>query len=130
VKAKPEAMWAALTTGDGVCTIVGACSIEAADRKRPMAKVGDSVRAKAGNDGGNLVVSHVKPNKELRVAWEQDAGGYLCVFKFVLTPTPQGTRVEFVDRYTDDSPKVDDGAKWIVDARTKSEQAFRKLLPQ
>ncbi|MEO6463430.1 MAG: hypothetical protein ABIP29_10180 [Candidatus Eisenbacteria bacterium] len=75
--------------------------------------------AKVWSDTGRLVVTHIAPGRELRVAWEPANASYICAKCIVLRPKGKGSEIEYLDRYSDDQLDADATAA-KVSAATKS----------
>lgn len=121
IAAPPTRVWQVLTTAQGFSTLTG-CDIFTADRARSFARVGDHMSARVWTDTGRLVVTHIAPGRELRVAWEPGNASYLCAKRIVMHPRGKGTEVEYLDRYSDDQPNADATAAKVT-AATKSQIA-------
>jgi len=67
--------------------------------------VGDWVTAKIEADRGVLIVSNVKQENELRLAWEPDNGSFICQLRFLLQPEGRGTRLTYMMRYSESAPQ-------------------------
>ena len=127
VKAAPTKVWAALTSLEGFGTLTG-FQPQAGQKLSAFSKVGDHVLAQVWDDKGRLIVTEFVPMRELRVAWEPEKGHYLCQKRAVLSPSGEGTSVEYWDRYTDDQPNADDTARQVVADTEKHIEAFRKFV--
>ena len=107
VAAPPAAVWAYVTSGRNFVTWCPQWK-SAKNAAHSIVKVGDVLDyMDEWGHGGRSIVTYLAKDKELRVAHEPDDGSYICQAKFVLTPTPRGTRVLFWDQYTDESPAKD-----------------------
>jgi hypothetical protein len=113
VAAPVSRVWATASSVAGFGAITGFVPAEGAKTTR-FAEIGDALPATMWTDKGMLVATRVTNEKELRVAWEPESGGYLCGKRIVLTPVQGGTQVEYWDRYTDDQPNVDETAAQVV----------------
>jgi hypothetical protein len=107
VAAPPAAVWAYLTQGKNLVTWCPEWKAPS-NTKVSIAKVGDVLdySDEWGNNGRSIVTYLVK-DKELRVAHEPNKGDYMCQAKFVLGGTGKGTRVDYWEQYTDESPSKD-----------------------
>ena len=59
-----------------------------------------------GNSGHSLVTFAAR-DRELRIVLEPDNASYFCQVKFLLSPTPTGSQVRYLDQYTDESSPKD-----------------------
>jgi uncharacterized protein YndB with AHSA1/START domain len=125
LKASPAAVWTALTTWEGFCTLTG---FKPTGPQKNISKVGDSTAAQVWDDKGALVVTGLVPGKELRVSWEPENASYLCAKRVVLKPSAAGTTVEYWDRYTDDQADADATARKVVADTAQHVAAFRKMV--
>jgi uncharacterized protein YndB with AHSA1/START domain len=107
IAAPPAAVWAQITQGKNLVTW---CPVwkSPGNAKISLSKVGDVLEYKDewGNGGRSVVTYYVK-NQELRVAHEPTDGSYLCQARIVLKPSAAGTRVEYLEQYTDESAPAD-----------------------
>lgn len=107
IKAPPATVWAQLTEGKNLVTW---CPVwkngkNAAVR---LTKVGDSLDfTDQWGNGGRSVVTFWAPERELRVTHEPENGSYLCQARVSLSAGGAGTRLAWVERYTDESPEAD-----------------------
>lgn len=107
IKATPAAVWTQLTDGKHLITW---CPVwkngkNAAVR---LTKVGDSLDfTDQWGNGGRSIVTFFAPGRELRVAHEPDNGSYLCQARVSLSLGGAGTRLSWVERYTDESSETD-----------------------
>jgi hypothetical protein len=127
VKATPTKVWASLTSIEGFGTLTG-FQPQAGQKPSAFSKVGDHLLAQVWEDKGRLIVTEFVPVRELRVAWDPEKGHYLCQKRVVLSPSGEGTSVEYWDRYTDDQPNADDTARQVVADTEKHIEAFRRLV--
>lgn len=124
-------VWVAITSGAEFCTLAGFTLEPNADPRAPrmFQRVGDVLRARVGDDIGTLICTEFISGKELRVCWEPQNGSYLCHKWLRLRPTPTGTRLIYVDRYTDDQAgSVDATAKRVAADRDKALAAFKSRI--
>ena len=107
VTAPPAAVWAYMTQGKNLVTWCPEWKASA-NTKVNLSRVGDVLdySDEWGNNGRSIVTYLVK-DKEIRVAHEPNKGDYMCQAKFMLSPAAAGTRVEFVEQYTDESKPED-----------------------
>ena len=104
VSARPEAVWAVLTTGRNMVTW---CPLwkKPANAKVNLKRVGDVLdfTDAFGNDGRS-VVTYLAPAKELRMVHEPTNGSYYCQARIQLEPNAAGgTTVTYRESYTDES---------------------------
>ena len=107
VMAKPEVVWAHMTTGKNLVTW---CPQWKSPKNATvnLTRVGDVLDyTDEWGNGGRSVVTYLDRGKELRVAHEPTKGDYMCQGKLVLTPTEKGTKVVMWDQYTDESSATD-----------------------
>jgi hypothetical protein len=123
LKVPPAKVWATITSVDGFSALTG---FKAGGGT--FTKIGDSAPAQAWEDTGRLVVTELVPGKELRVAFEPAQGHYLCQKRLLLTPTSEGTKLEYWDRYTDDQPNADQTAQQVAADTEKAIDAFKKMM--
>ena len=102
INAAPKAIWSVLTDIKKLSEIED-FGYEGNPTK--LSKVGDSVPLKVFGDTGSFILIYSKPNTELRYAWEPDNASYLCQERWLLTPSANGTKVTFEDRYTESGPQ-------------------------
>lgn len=105
--APPAAVWTALTTGSSLVTW---CPVwkSPANAKVKLARVGDTLEfLDEWGNGGRSVVTFLEPGRELRVAHEPTTGAYLCQARVTLEPQGAGTRVTYVEQYSDASSESD-----------------------
>lgn len=127
VKAEPARVWAAISTAGGLAALGG---FQAADPAKPLSRVGDAAAGTASGDKGVAVCTHAAPEKELRVAFEPDAGHYVCHRTVRLERTAAGTRVRVLERYSDDQPpeKADATARGVAAEMERALAAFAQLV--
>jgi uncharacterized protein YndB with AHSA1/START domain len=107
VAAPPAAVWKQLTEGKNLVTW---CPVWKApsNAKVMLTKVGDVLDfTDQWGNGGRSVVTFLAPNKELRVAHEPNDGSYLCQARILLEASGAGTKVTYVESYTDESAEAD-----------------------
>lgn len=126
VAAPPTRVWEVLTTARGFSTLTGV-DISTPDRARSFARVGDHMSARVWTDTGRVVVTHIAPGRELRVAWEPGNASYVCAKRIVLRPRGKTTEIEYLDRYSDDQPTVDATAAKVAAATRQQIAAFTAL---
>jgi hypothetical protein len=98
-----------------------------ADSTRTLAKLGDSLPALAWGDTGRVVVSGLVPQHELRVAWEPNNASYFSSRRVVLTPSAEGTLVEYTVRYTDERAEADQNASRAFGETLRAVTSFKAL---
>jgi len=117
VAAAPAAVWAHVTTGKNLVTWCPQWK-SARNATVNLTRVGDVLDySDEWGNAGRSIVTFVAANKELRVAHEPNDGSYMCQARLVLAPVAGGTKVDFWDQYTDESPPTD------RDATSKKMQA-------
>lgn len=127
VAAPAEAVWAHLTTGKNVVTWCPYWKSEG-NAAVNLTKVGDVLEyADDWGNKGRSVVTHLVKEKELRVAHEPADGSYMCQARLVLEPADKGTRVRYLEQYTDESePKDREATAMKMEAEMKSALAALK----
>jgi len=127
VAAPADAVWAHLTTGKNVVTW---CPYWKSDTNAAvnLTKVGDVLEyADDWGNKGRSVVTHLVKEKELRVAHEPNDGSYMCQARLVLEPADKGTRVRYLEQYTDESePKDREATAGKMEAEMKAALAALK----
>jgi hypothetical protein len=103
ISAAPKAIWSVLTDIKKLSEI-GNFGYEGTPKK--ISKVGDSVPLKVFGDRGFYILTYSKPEAELRYTWEPDNASYICQERWLLAPSPNGTKVTFEDRYTESGPQT------------------------
>lgn len=68
---------------------------------KTFSKVGENARLKEMGDEGILFLSFINKPSELRFNWEVDGGSYLCQERWMLVSESKGTKVTFIERYTE-----------------------------
>lgn len=107
IAAPPAAVWKHLTEGRSLVTWCPLWKKEA-NAKVTLARVGDSLDyTDQWGNGGRSVVTFLSAGAELRIAHEPQDGSYLCQSKLTLAPEGGGTRVRWVEQYTDESADAD-----------------------
>lgn len=107
VAAPAARVWEQVTVGRNLVTWCPEWKSERNATAR-LSAVGDVLDYRdAWGNGGRSVVTYLVARKELRVAHEPDDGSYICQARMVLTPTPRGTRVRWIESYTDESAAKD-----------------------
>jgi len=107
VSAPAGAVWTYMTTGKNFATW---CPNWKSDKNAAMTltKVGDVLEfTDDWGNKGRSVVTHFVKDKEMRVAHEPNDGSYMCQARLVLEPTDKGTRVRYLEQYTDESKAED-----------------------
>jgi len=120
VAAPPAKVWSILTTGKNLVTW---CPLwkDAANAKISLTKVGDVLDfTDEWGNGGRSIVTYLDPGKELRIVHEPDNGSYMCEAKITLAADGKGTKLTYVEQYTDESSEADRKANA---AKTEQEMA-------
>lgn len=121
ITAPSAAVWTQLTDGKNLVTWCPAWKSGKNAAVR-LTKVGDTLDfTDAWGNGGRSIVTYFSPERELRVAHEPENGSYLCQARVNLSPGGAGTRLAWVERYTDESPEADRTAtatRMIADMKT------------
>ncbi len=107
VAAPPARVWEQVTVGRHLVVWCPVWKSEGNTTAR-ISAVGDVLQFRdAWGNRGRSVVTYLVPLQEVRVTHEPDDGSYVCQARLVLTPTAKGTRVRWMETYTDDSPPKD-----------------------
>lgn len=120
IAAPPAAVWSAVTTGKNLVTW---CPVWKSPRNAAvsLAKVGDVLDfTDAWGNGGRSIVTFLAKDKEIRVAHEPNDGAYVCQARFTIAPAAAGSRVTWLEQYTDESAAKDAEA---TAAKTQAEMA-------
>jgi hypothetical protein len=107
ISAPPAAVWKHMTTGKNLVTW---CPVwkSPSNAKINISKVGDVLDfTDQWGGGGRSIVTYLDLDKEIRVAHEPTDGSYLCQSRLVLAPAGSGTRVAYMEQYTDESSAED-----------------------
>ena len=124
IKATPAAAWKALTGVEGQ----SAMGFKP-DAPGQAVSEGKPVHGDCAGDKGNLVVTRSVKEKELRIYFDPDHGGYVCHTRIRLEPTAAGVRVTLSDWYSEE--KADQKEKNRAASQQGMEQgidAFKRLL--
>ena len=105
INAAPQAVWGVLTDAQKLANVTG---FEYNGPVKKLEKMGDNVPMKGFGDTGSLIVVYAKSGAELRYAWEPDNASYLCQGRWTLTAAGKGSKVTYVDRYTESGPQTAD----------------------
>jgi hypothetical protein len=103
VPAAPGDLWKKVVSKDGLIKILG---MEEAMGDENMGDAGSKLCGKLGGEGGNLVVTHINLESEIRYSWEPDQGGYVCHVTVKMAPSGKGSRVTVSDSYSDEKPAL------------------------
>jgi len=104
VAAPASEVWSYMTTGKNLVTWCSYWKNET-NSDIQLDEVGDVLEfLDSWDNGGRSVVTYLDPRREIRVAHEPTNGSYLCQARFRLEPIADGTRVTYVEHYTDESP--------------------------
>jgi hypothetical protein len=103
VHAKPAALWALLIESGKLSAISNESIMSGVAR---YAKIGDASQIISGADTGSLVVTLIKPSREIRFAFEPRNGSYACQQRWELQPIGDSTKVLFLERYTESGPEA------------------------
>jgi len=125
IKAPPAKVWEALLSKEGCMTAFGGTSDA---NLSSLAKIGDNLKTKVGEDMGTLVVTYVKPMEAIRYNWEPEKGHYACVARFTMKAGGAGTILEMSDGYSDDQTDPDKYAKQAVEEMKTHLAAFKKFV--
>ncbi|MBK6913698.1 MAG: hypothetical protein IPH11_08510 [Ignavibacteriales bacterium] len=98
INAPGEKIWSLLTDVKKHSAIMGS---EYKGGAKTFSKVGESARLKEMGDEGTLFLSFINKPSELRFNWEVDGGSYLCQERWLLSAENKGTKVTFIERYTE-----------------------------
>ncbi|HMU44598.1 MAG TPA: SRPBCC domain-containing protein [Ignavibacteriaceae bacterium] len=98
INAPADKIWNLLTDVKKHSAIMGSEYLGGA---KTFSKVGENARLKEMGDEGTLFLSFIKHNSEIRYSWEVDGGSYLCQERWLLTTENKGTKVTFIERYTE-----------------------------
>lgn len=105
VDASPKVVWAVITDIQKLSDIE---NFEYQGTPKKLTKVGDSVPMEVFGDKGTFVLTYAEPNEELRYTWEPENASYLCQERWVLSPSGNGTKIIFEDRYTESGPQTEE----------------------
>lgn len=127
IGAPPAKVWATMTAGD-----LSWCPYWKADEnnKKALKKVGDAmVFNDDWGNGGHSVVTYFAANSELRIAHEPENGSYMCQSKIMLEEAEGGTKVTYIEQYTDESSEADRDAtaKSMSEAVTKTLMTLKRM---
>jgi len=128
IAAPPETVWKHLTTGKNLVTWCPVWKSET-NASVVLTKVGDSLDfTDAWGNGGRSVVTFLAAGKELRVTHEPNDGSYLCASRVTIAAAGKGTRLTWVEQYTDESAEADRNA--TAAKMTEDMQASIEALKQ
>lgn len=103
VAASAEQVWGYMTSGKNLVTW---CPYWKSpdNAKIDIGSVGDVMDfTDDWGNGGRSIVTFLDAPRELRVAHEPNDGSYMCQARFTLEATEAGTKVRYVEQYTDES---------------------------
>ncbi|MDZ7343163.1 MAG: SRPBCC family protein [candidate division KSB1 bacterium] len=103
INAAPQAVWGVLTDAQKLAHVIG---FEYTGSVKKLEKIGDNVPMKGFGDTGTLVIVYAQPAAELRFAWEPDNASYLCQGRWTLAAAGKGSKVTYIDRYTESGPQT------------------------
>ncbi len=107
VAAPPAKVWTYLTSGRNLVTWCPVWKSET-NAKVMLTKVGDVLDfTDQWGNGGRSVVTYLAPNREIRIAHEPNDGSYMCQAKILIAADGTGTRVVYLEQYTDESSDAD-----------------------
>lgn len=107
IAAPPAAVWASVTSGKNLVTW---CPVwkEAKNSAVTLTRVGDVLEfTDQWGNGGRSIVTFLAKDKELRVAHEPNDGSYVCQARFTIAPSAKGSKVTWLEQYTDASSARD-----------------------
>jgi uncharacterized protein YndB with AHSA1/START domain len=107
IAAPPAKVWTHLTTGQNLVTW---CPVWTSSRNAAitLTKVGDVLDfTDSYGNGGKSVVTYLEKGKELRVVHEPADGSYVCQAKILLEGAGAGSRLTYVEQYSDESGPSD-----------------------
>jgi uncharacterized protein YndB with AHSA1/START domain len=103
IAASPDQVWDYMTKGKNLVTWCPYWK-SAENTKVDLHAVGDVLDyTDDWGNGGRSIVTYLDPDKELRVAHEPSDGSYMCQSKLLLSPAGKGTKVVYIEQYTDES---------------------------
>lgn len=126
IDAPPSEVWGTLLTSAGQAALTGFKPDRAG---AALTGWGQALHGTGAYDQGTIAVTRLVPEKEIRVAWDPDHGGYLCRTGYRLEARGKGTRLIAQDWYSEDKPGQADANR--EGARRGLEQglaAFRKTV--
>lgn len=107
VAAPPASVWQVLTSGKNLATW---CPVWKSPRNSTVSvtKVGDVLDfTDQWGHGGRSIVTFFAKDRELRVAHEPNDGSYVCQARLTITPSAKGSKVSWLEQYTDESAAKD-----------------------
>lgn len=125
VQAAPARVWDALISAKGFCALTG---LTATAPGLSLGSIGNTVPAARDGEAGMLVATRVTRNRELRVSFEPDSGGYLLHEWVTLVPEGKGCRLLLVERFTaEQAAEAQRAERQAVAARPRQLAAFKAL---
>ncbi|RMF58838.1 MAG: SRPBCC domain-containing protein [Calditrichaeota bacterium] len=103
LQASPEEVWNVLTNVSQLTDIMG---YEYVGGAKSFARVGSKAQVKVWGDNSGFMVVRADKNRELRFNLDPDNGSYICNCRWVLSKSGNGTKVQFVERYTESGPQT------------------------
>jgi len=103
IAASPTQVWNYMTKGKNLVTWCPYWK-SADNTKVDLHAVGDVLDyTDDWGNGGRSIVTYLDAGKELRVAHEPSDGSYMCQSRLLLSEAGKGTKVVYVEQYTDES---------------------------
>ncbi len=103
VAATPEQVWNFMTSGKNLVTWCPYWKTPD-NAKISITSVGDVLDfTDDWGNGGRSVITFLNAPTELRVAHEPTNGSYICQARLILEATESGTKVLYIEQYTDES---------------------------
>jgi len=124
-KVSREQVWTKLMSVEGLAAFTG---FQPDSKTKPLSQAGDHTTTTIAGDAGTIVVTYVKPNEELRLAWDPDGGHYVCSMRVILKANAGGTLIECRDDYSDEKSNVDENAKQAQGDFKRCLETFKKLV--
>jgi hypothetical protein len=117
INAAPEKVWQVLTNGDQLIELMDYTYISGA---KTFAKIGDAAQVKVWDDACGFMVVRSAQNKELRFNLDPENGTYICNCRWTLSKSGNGTKLLYVERYTEsDSQTAEAIASQVKDANAR-----------
>jgi len=98
ISSRPEAVWSILSDVSIICNVMDFRFLHGIKRfKRP----GDAAVMIAGSDTGRIIMTHMKPLREIRYIFAPEDGSYVCQQEWKLVPRSDTTQVLYQVQYSE-----------------------------